>query len=138
MFIMSLSSIRTLAVCHCSDNKLILSEHYIISTHYCPQDKVQIPKHSIQKALHSPILSLISPQNYPYALFSSHSGQLCALWAFHASVPLPRLLPPFSFQPGKSLLIFQSPARMSPLEVLTNTSRQNRGSLTTSFILLMR
>lgn len=106
-FIMPLSFIRTSVVYHCSDK--LLSENYIIITHYRLQDKVQIPKHNIQKALHTLILlSLIFLPNHPRAIFQSHSTTLSFLsipcLCSFASIAASLLFPLRKF------LIFQGPA----------------------------
>ena len=84
----------------------MLSESYII-THYSMQEKVQIAKHSTQKALHT-FSSFISLPNHPDALFSGHTGQFCVSWALHTFRTFAWTAASLLVPPGKILRTFKA------------------------------
>lgn len=95
------SPVRNLVVHHCSDNKLTLSEYYIIIICYCSHDKFLSTAFKI--GLHTLIFSYFSLNHHICPIFQS---QFCASWAFHASVSVPWFTASLLFLPGKKFFSF--------------------------------
>lgn len=111
MFIMSLSSIKTLVVYHCSDKLIFLNT---ISLLLIPALRIESQFLSIAfKRAYTP-WSFIFPSITPMSCFPV-TWDNSAFWTFHASV-FALLAASFPFLSGKILLL-QGPAQMAPSEI---------------------